>query len=384
MSDGFLAKVKGFKGVFVVHSDTNPYAAAAAMGMMAAPSQEAGPFFRLSDSLVPMADALAAEQINSGSAPDQIDMDFKGDWVAYVRNTGLPACGLEYSDALTPEQNTIRFLNAYFRRIPPVKSRSVHESRELSIPQQYLPDYERLLALIKAGGDLKPYLSRDILKKKRSDRNDGLLNSWGIQHLHFHHDGTDQLLFCVITEADVFVIQALPHNAEHLWVDTQLIQILHDNWPALIARGKHSGLRPEQISASKRASLRGYNANFPITIRDGTVYLPPAGGTMASGDLQEDWVNCDKIFSEFEYWQGVITQNALAIRTALNMSSSTKLIVRMAFNNRDCCFYEPTSADRLGGFCILTADKVGRLARSFPQFPAGQKVPAGQQFTWRV
>jgi hypothetical protein len=350
MSDEFLAKVKGFKGVFVVHSHTNPYAAAAAMGMMAARSQESGPFFRLSDSFVPMVDDLAAAQINSGSAPDQIDTDFKSDWVGYVRMAGLPACGLEYADSLTPEQNTIRLLNAYFRRIPPVKPRNVHESRELSIPQQYLPDYGRLSALIMAGGDLTPYVSRDILKKKRSDRNDGLLNSWGIQHLHFHHNGTDQLLFCMLAEADVFVIQALPHNAEHLWVDTQLIQILHDNWPALIARGKHSGLRPEEIPASKRASLRGYNANFAITVRDGTVYLPPAGGTMASGDSQEDWVNCDKIFSELEYWQRVITQNGLAIRTALNMPSSIKLVVRMAFNNRNCCFYEPTSATRLGGF----------------------------------
>ena len=349
MSDDFLAKVRGSKGVFVVHSNTNPYAAAAAMGMMAVRSQEAGPFFRLSDSFVPPA-GLAAQEVNSASAPEQFDTDFKGDWVAYLRNTALPACGLEYRDSLTPEENTRRFLNAHFRRIPLVKTRSVHESRELSIPLEYLQDYGRLAALIKAGGDLKPYLSRDILKKRRSDKNDGLLNSWGIQHLHFHHDGTDQLLFCVITEADVFVIQALPHDAEHLWVNTQLIQILHDNWPALIADGKHGGLRPEEIPASKRASLRGYNANFPITVRDGTVYLPPAGGTMASGDSQVDWVNCRKIFYELEYWQGVITQNALAIRTALNMPAPMNLVVRMAFDSRDCCFYEPTRAIRLGGF----------------------------------
>jgi hypothetical protein len=31
MSDEFLAKIKGFKSVFVVHSNVNPYAAAAAM-----------------------------------------------------------------------------------------------------------------------------------------------------------------------------------------------------------------------------------------------------------------------------------------------------------------------------------------------------------------
>jgi hypothetical protein len=319
------------------------------MGMMAARSQEAGRYFRVSDRFVPIVDGLAIEENNIDSAPNQIDTDFKSDWVAYLRSTALPACDLEYKDSRTPEQNTIRFLNAHCRRIPAIKPRTTHESRELSIPPEYLPDYEGLVALIKAGGDLKPYLSRDVLKKKRPDKNDGLLNSWGIQHLHFRHDGTNQLLFCVITEADVFMIQALPHDAEHLWVNTQLVQILRDNWPALIARGNHSDLRPEEIPAAKRSSLRGYNANFPITVRDGTVYLPPTGGTMASGESQEDWVNCDKIFSELEYWQSVITQNALAIRTALNMPASKKLVVRMAYDNRDCCFYEPARAIRLGG-----------------------------------
>lgn len=349
MSDEFLASVKGFSGTFVIHSNQNPHAAAAVMGMMTARSQEAGPYFRVSDCLIPNVDSLAIEENNIDSAPNQIDTDFKSDWVTYLRSTALPACDLKYNDSRTPEQNTIRFLNAHCRRIPAIKPRTTHESRELSIPSEYLSDYEGLVTLIQAGGDLKPYLSRDILKKKRSDKNDGLLNSWGIQHLHFRHDGTDHLLFCVITEADVFMIQALPHDVEQ-WVNTQLIQILHDNWPALIARGKHSGLRPEEFSAAKRSSLRGYNANFPITVSDGTVYLPPAGGTFASGESQEDWVNCNKIFSELEYWQSVIAQEALAIRTALNMPTSKKLVVRMAYDNRDCCFYEPTRAIRLGGF----------------------------------
>ena len=353
MGDEFLAKVKGFNRTFVIHSNINPYSAAAAMGMMAARSQEAGPYFRPSESFVPMVDGLAPEEPNADSAADQIHSDFKSDWVTYLRTTGLPACSLKYKDIRSPEENTMRFLNAYNRRIPAAKPRTVHESRELSIPSEYRQDYEALVALIRVGGDLKAFLSREILKKKRPDKNDPLLNSWGIQHLHFRIGWDDQLLFCVITESDVFVIQTLPHTAEFLWVNTQLIQILHDNWPDLIARAKHSGLRPEVFPASKRQSLRSFNANFLVTVADGTVYLPPAGGIMASGDSQEDRTNCDKIFHELRYWQNAIAQNALAIRTALNMPASKKLIVRMAFDNRDCCFYEPTQAVRLGGFAAL-------------------------------
>ncbi|RXK84983.1 hypothetical protein EST62_07955 [Chlorobaculum sp. 24CR] len=299
MSEEFLSKIKGFKRTFVIHSNANPYASAAVMGNIAARSQEEGFYFRFSDNFIPMVDDFASEEFDANAAPDQIDADFKNDWVGYLRTNGFPACGLKYKDRRTPVENTMLYLNAY-RRIPAMKPRIVHESRELSVPYEYSPDYEKIVALIKPGGDLKPYLSRDILKKKRPDKNDALLNSWGIQHLHFRTEGSDQLLFCVIAESDVFVIQALSHNEEYLWVNTQLVEILHRNWPELILHAKHDGLRPEDISNTKRHSLRSKNANFAVTVSDGTVYLPLAGGTMASGDSMEDRVNCDKIFSELE------------------------------------------------------------------------------------
>ena len=349
MDEEFLSKIKGSESTFVIHSDAGACAAAAVMGNIAVRSQEDGSYFRLSDNFIPMVDDFASEEFDANTAPDQIDADFKIDWVGYLRTTGLPACGLQYKDRRTPEENTMRYLQVY-RRIPAMKPRMVHESRELSVPDEYRLDYEKLVALIKAGGDLKPYLSRDIDKKNRPDKNDALLNSWGIQHLHFRTKGTDQLLFCVIAESDVFVIQTLSHNEEYLWVNTQLVEILHRNWPKLILRAKHNGLRAEAISADKRYTLRSYNTNFVVTVADGTVYLPLAGGTMASGDSMEDRVNCRKVFSELEHYKNIVVQNAHAIRTALNIPASQKLVVRMAFDNRDCCLYEPTRATRIGGF----------------------------------
>ncbi len=350
MSDEFLKKIKGFGRTFVIHSKNGSAAAAAAMGMMSVRSQEAGAYFRVSDLFIPNVDSFASGEQNIDSSPLQIDTDFKNDWMKYLRSSALPACGLEYNDTCTPQKNTMRYLNAHFRRIPVIKPRTPRESRELSIPSKFLADYERLIAHIEAGGDLKPYLSRDVFKKGRPDKNDPLLNSWGIQHLHFLPEGSDHILFCVITEAEVFIIQALSHQMQHLWVNTQLFQILHDNWPALIASAKHHGLSPEEFSADRLYSLRSFNANFPITVSDGTVYLPPTGGTVANGDAQEDLINCDKIFSELSYWQSVITLEAPAIRAALHMAASEKLIVRMAYNNRDCCFYEAVRGVRLGGF----------------------------------
>jgi hypothetical protein len=121
---------------------------------------------------------------------NQIEVNFENDWTTYLRTTGLPACGLKYKDKLSPEDNTIRFLNAYNRRIPAAKPRTIHLSKELAVPPRFQQEYEALIGIIQAGGDLKPYLSRDIVKRKRRDWNDRLANSWGIQHLHFQIDET--------------------------------------------------------------------------------------------------------------------------------------------------------------------------------------------------
>ena len=159
-------------------------------------------------------------------------------------------------------------------------------------------------------------------------------------------------MFCVITDSDVFLIRVLPHVDEE-FVNTQLIQILHDNWPETIARANHSLMKPEAFSTSKRRSLRSYNANFPVTVADGTVYLPLAGGTTASGDSIEDHYNCRKIFDELKFWQESVALKVLAIRLSLNMPDTNKLTIHMAFDNRTCCFYEPTQVARLGCFAGL-------------------------------
>jgi hypothetical protein len=46
-------------------------------------------------------------------------------------------------------------------------------------------------------------------------------------------------------------------------------------------------------------------------------------------------------------WQNLVLQNALDVRTALNVPSTRLLRIRMAFDNRICCFYEPSLATRI-------------------------------------
>lgn len=341
-TSALLDKLKGYTRTFVVHSNTNPYAAAAAMGAATGRSQARGPYFHLAG------ERMFGVQFEAGTgsacelAASNLKVDFRGDWAEFLRQKGMAVCGLKYDEARVLEENTTRYLNAQ-RRIPITARRAVHESRELSVPQEYEADYLALKSLIGSGRDLKPYLSRDILKRKRPDKNDGSLNAWGI---HFRPEGTAHILLCKITDTDVFVVQALPHDYD-VWVDTSLLQILHDNWPEEIAAGKLHGVPGEAKPSSERLSLRNQNANFATTMRDRTVYLAPGGGLMASGDCSEDRTDCDKIFAELTYWQEIVRSNAARFRAALSWPVSKELSIKMIFADREWRLYEPTTGSRL-------------------------------------
>lgn len=343
-----LPKLNGNRRTFVVHSNTSPYAAAAAMGAAMGRSRELGPYFHFSTKLIPAVQPDGVADADCELAPNNLKVDFKNDWAEFLRQKDMPACGLKFDESRTLEENTMRYLNAN-RRIPFPARRTVHESRELFVPQEHEQDYLELKALICSGGDLKPHLSQDILKKKRPDKNDKFLNAWGIQHLHFQTKGTEYILLCRITDTDVFVIQALQHGHENpeVWVDTQLLQILHDNWPEEIASGKIHGIPGEEKPSSERLALRNQNANFVTTMTDGTEYLAPGGGLMMSGECCEDRTNCDKILGELAYWQEIVTRNATNLRVALNWPRSKELSIRMMFEDRECCLYEPTTGNRI-------------------------------------
>ncbi len=259
-------------------------------------------------------------------------VDFRADWAAFIRSD-MTAYGLTFNQSRTLEQNTDRYLNAK-RRTPRQAPRTIHESKELRIPPQYEKEYSALTKLIREGGDLRPYLSRDVGKKKSSDKNDPLLNRWGIQHLHFRRRGPGDVLFMKITDTDAFVIQAFPHDDAQVWVNTSMLQILHDNWPET-AEGRVAGIPGESLPASERLALQYRNRNFATAMSDGTVYLSPGGGVMESGQCADDRVASDRIFVYLADWQRAVEGNAANFRAALGIPSPEELALHLTFENED-------------------------------------------------
>jgi len=268
-----------------------------------------------------------------------IRVDFHSDWGKFLE-TEMSVSGSPYDPSSSLEENTITYLNAN-RRIVPNRKRTVRESKELQIPPYHSADFLSLKKLMGDGGDLSPYLSRDI-RKNRADKNDAMLNNWGFHHLHFSPSGARDVLFVRITETDIFVIQALPHGRHNpeTWVDTELLRILHENWPDA-AVGRVVGIHGESRMPTERIRLRSKNANFATTMPDGTVYVAPGGGVSSSGRCFLDVRDSAWTFRQLAFWQRAVEENETKLRSALDVPVAEELWLRMMkFGNDECLLYE--------------------------------------------
>ncbi len=139
--------------------------------------------------------------------------------------------------------------------------------------------------------DLTPRLSRGL---KVRQYNDKMLHDWGIYHLHLgaalEGDGfmerSGNLLFVMCRPDDLYLLDVRPHRHDGagVWVDDDLVDIIHSNWPEAIARFRFDALRSAHaLTREQRALLRSKNGNAGVYTRDGTFYAGIGGGLVGSG-----------------------------------------------------------------------------------------------------
>ena len=269
-----------------------------------------------------------------------IRINLRDDWREFIE-AEAPKLRLRSSTTSTLEQHTIAFLNAQ-RRSVPRRPRVVHESREFQSQSigQHATDYLALKKLIGEGGDLTPYLSRDV-QRGRAGENDKTLNAWGLHHLHFRPSGTRDVLFVRITDSAVFVVKFLPHGSQHrdTWVDPSLLRILHDNWPEVGSR-ELRGITPEVLTSDQRIALRKNNVNFAVAMQDGTAHVGAEVGITATGSCLHDVTECHRILAELDRQQQIVEENEAAIRFALNVPQPEEVWIRLRFAEDGWQFYE--------------------------------------------
>lgn len=211
-------------------------------------------------------------------------MDLRRDLVEIYR-AELDRLGYDVSGISADEE----LLRAYFgvcRRLVSHQPRQILKSKSFSCSPKYHDSLAQIEQVVREGGDLTPYLSKNI---KNMKYNDGMLNDWGIHHLHFgiriERDGfvgrTDLLLYCRFEEGYAYFIAVLPHGS---WAKQKLVKTIHENWPALIDRYRVRGVVGDRIKDEEISDLRKVNVNLFVEVEVGVAYAPIGGGTVSSGE----------------------------------------------------------------------------------------------------
>lgn len=209
------------------------------------------------------------------------------------------------------------------RRCPEARPRQTKLAATFAVPDELRRGFELLREAIHRGDDLKPYLSRGTFK---IDRSDGLLDDWGILHLHLGErfqadgliEGTETVAFVLVRDDCIYFIEALPHGRGYgdVWFRESLIHVIDQNWPELLPRNG-SPMTPDVLSPQERQNLRRKNVNATVAKPSGEVIFAPGGGFMANGTAMSDFMRLQRLYADLEYLEKLYRQSEAEIWAAL-------------------------------------------------------------------
>lgn len=234
--------------------------------------------------------------------------------------------------------DSVYLYQRYKCRIIDKKPRIALETSDLAVPQIYQSVYQEIISDIENGNDLKKYQSRNL---KKLDYDDDMLSHWGIQHFHLgqtlENDGyvkrTGDLLFIHFSGTNAHILGFFNHGA---WVDLELIEILHENWPQELAVFK-SGSNAAPLTELEYKTLRKKHANANVTVKDGTEYLCPGMGVTANGAPIFAVLNSDKVNFMFNRAFELIRENvALILESDPERRTSETITIGMEIVDSTC------------------------------------------------
>jgi hypothetical protein len=230
-----------------------------------------------------------------------LTLEFHRD-ICRILEGALRSAGYVVPPAISDDELLIGYFNTALRRIEP-RPRIVERSRELVCPPGFEPRLQAIREKAERGEDLRPHQGKEIDDPFYSD---GLLNDWGIHHLHLgtkiEADGfvtrTGPVLFARVLPDRLFMLQIWTHGrgAGQVWTRQEMIEIIHENWPDSIARFRLKALGLEQgHSDSDLKQLRNAGILTPLETKDHTVYMPPCGGIATNGTSIQVGLTCDRV-----------------------------------------------------------------------------------------
>ena len=217
-----------------------------------------------------------------------IEIDLPSDFAAFCR-AQLAAIG--YAAGGFDDRSSVRLWLSVQRRFVRDRPRIVQRAKEFRCPPEHRLALNSVERKVTAGEDLTPHLSRGI---RDLEYNDHLLNHWGIHHLHLGTrvggDGfverTEPLLFVRFDDEHAYLLGVLPHDGS--WTSQELVKTIHANWPDTLHRFRMPSGTGDALTDADVMTLRKRHINHVVTMDDGTVYVPPGGGTNSAGSSMLD------------------------------------------------------------------------------------------------
>lgn len=184
------------------------------------------------------------------------------------------------------QETCVAYFKVLLHRIAP-RPRAVIWSEELgarALPEWIKYGLDGIAAASRLGSDLSPRLTKHRMWPQH---NDGLLNDWGLHHMHLglmgaEPDGsagrTDELVFVYPTVTTLHLVDVLDHKS---FSRQHLLEIVHRNWPELLEPYRmpvDPRILQGPIIDGERSRWRNAGATLFTQVSDGTVYYPPGGG----------------------------------------------------------------------------------------------------------
>jgi len=217
----------------------------------------------------------------------------------------------------------LHFFTVYSRRIPTIQW-NVHTASKL----KGRVEINNIIKKLESGEDVNRLLSNKVKKLNQAKHADLLRSEWGIYHLHFKEERSEDLLFVYFNERNAYLLDILKHEKPDgsivTWTNTDLIESIHNNWPQVISPFifKVNSTAPI-LTTEQRKTLRKKAANTNVVVSDGTEYMPLGFGFSSSKHPISAVIQSDRLFLAVKQLQDTVKDNYSSIKQALVEHTTT-------------------------------------------------------------
>lgn len=252
----------------------------------------------------------------------------------------LVGAGHSIPATLSRERLLFAQMNLGRRRISR-RPRPVHRSRQLlarSPGREHSDALDRIEKACVRGDDLLAFQSTTMLDARYRD---ALFDDWGIQHLHLDLPTgkkakdprfvrrAKELLFVLVRDSAVYFIDLLEHGDSFL--NDDLIEVLHTNWPKAIRPWLLAGIRPPRVRPTReeriatQRDVRTHGVGTPTFVADGTGYCSIGGGYATDNTSIRDVSQADNLVQEIRELEESARENADLIAAQIQRMTGRRL-----------------------------------------------------------